>query len=64
MRVEILGKVLVIPEPLPTTPESHPVCVELKKLVEDEFFMHFNRKLDIKSWDYIFQRASAYNIKE
>jgi hypothetical protein len=62
MKVEIMGKVLDIPEPLPTTPESLPVCMDLKKLVEDEFFMHFNRKLNIKSWDYIFQRASAYRI--
>lgn len=62
MKVEILGKVLDIPEPFPKSPENIPVCTELKELIEDEFFMYFNRKLNIKSWDYIFQRASAYRI--
>ena len=35
----------------------------LKKLIELEFYMHFDRKLNITNWEYILKRAEAYRIK-
>jgi hypothetical protein len=43
----------------PTNPEFQ----RLKKLIELEFFTHFERKLDITNWNYILERAEAYRIK-
>jgi hypothetical protein len=61
MRVVLLGKTIEVPDtPLPDHPENFPVYVELKKLIENEFFELFDRKIDIQNWGYIFSRASAH----
>ena len=40
-----------------------PEFQRLKKLIELEFYMHFDRKLNITNWEYILKRAEAYRIK-
>ena len=42
---------------------THPAFQRLKKLIELEFYTHFDRKLDITNWNYILERAEAYRIK-
>lgn len=46
----------------PFDPEN-PAFQRLKKLVEFEFFLHFDRRIDITNWEYILKRAEAYRIK-
>ena len=46
----------------PADPEN-PAFQRLKKLIELEFYNHFDTKVDITNWEYILQRASAYKIK-
>ena len=41
---------------------SHPAFQRLKKLIELEFFTHFDRKVNITNWEYILTRAEAYRI--
>jgi len=63
MKVAILGKVLEIPDsPPPETPDDIPIFVELKKLVEEEFLVLFDRKVDINNWGYVLSRAYAHKI--
>jgi len=40
-----------------------PEFQRLKKLIELEFYMHFDRKVNITNWEYILKRAEAYRIK-
>jgi hypothetical protein len=56
--VSLLGTTHEYPDG-PAIPE-HPAFQRLKKLIELEFFMHFERKLDITNWNYILERAEAY----
>lgn len=42
--------------------EKHPDFQRLKKLIELEFYTHFQMKIDITNWEYILRRASAYLI--
>ena len=56
--VSLLGTTHEYPEG-PVIPE-HPAFQRLKKLIELEFFTHFERKLDITNWNYILERAEAY----
>jgi hypothetical protein len=42
-------------------PNDH-VLKRLKTLVELEFYNHFERKIDIKNWEYIIKRACAYTV--
>jgi hypothetical protein len=42
---------------------DHPAFQRLKKLIELEFYTHFDRKLNITNWNYILERAEAYRIK-
>lgn len=63
MKVALLGKVLDIPDRQPSNPESFPVLMELRTLLEEEFYNYFDFKIEIKKWDYIFQRALAYRIE-
>jgi hypothetical protein len=35
---------------------------ELKQLVEENFFLLFDRKIDIQNWDYIYQRARSQGL--
>jgi hypothetical protein len=60
--VSLLGTTHEYPDG-PAVPE-HPAFQRLKKLIELEFFTHFDRKLDITNWDYIVRRAEAYRQKE
>ena len=63
MRVALLGKTIEVPDtPLPDHPENFPIYVELKELIEQEFLELFDRKIDIKNWQYILFRASAHAI--
>lgn len=59
--VSLLGTTHEYPEG-PANP-NHPAFQRLKKLVELEFFMHFERKLNITNWEYILKRAEAYRQK-
>jgi len=63
MKVALLGKVLEIPDRQPPNPESDPVLMELKTLLEEEFNNYFDVKIEIKKWDYVFQRALAYRVE-
>ena len=60
--VSLLGTTHEYPDG-PADPE-HPAFQRLKKLIELEFFTHFDRKLNITNWDYILRRAEAYRQKE
>jgi len=61
--VVILGKMLEIPDgPIPENPDDIPIFVDLKKLVEEEFLVLFDRKLDIQNWGYVISRAYAHKI--
>lgn len=63
MRVALLGTTLDIPNvPLPPDPTTVPEFAKLKSLIEDEFYMHFDVRISIDNWEYIFMRASAYRI--
>jgi hypothetical protein len=62
MKVALLGTTLDI-QPVPD-PSNDPTCRELKKLVEEEFFNHFDVRIDIDNWGYIFERAFAYKVSE
>jgi hypothetical protein len=63
MKVAILGKTLEIPDgPVPENPDDIPIFIELKKLVEEEFLVLFDRKIDINNWGYVFSRAYAHKI--
>lgn len=44
------------PDPL------HPAFQRLKKLIELEFYMHFDTKVDITNWNYILERSGAYRV--
>jgi len=55
--------VLEIPDRQPPNPESDPVLMELKTLLEEEFNNYFDVKIEIKKWDYVFQRALAYRVE-
>ena len=59
--VSLLGTTHEYPDG-PAIPE-HPAFQRLKKLIELEFFMHFDRKINITNWNYILERAEAYRIK-
>jgi hypothetical protein len=63
MKVALLGKVLEVPDRHPPNPESDPVLVELKTLLEEEFYNYFDFRIQIKKWDYVFQRALAYRVE-
>ena len=63
MKVALLGKVLEIPDHRPLNPESDHVLMELKTLLEEEFHNYFDVKIEIKKWDYVFQRALAYRVE-
>jgi len=43
-------------------PETIPILMDLKKAVEEDFFILFDRKMDIVNWDYIFTRAFKLNL--
>jgi hypothetical protein len=58
--VSLLGTTHEYPDELD---EEHPAYKRLKKLIELEFYVHFQRKIDITNWEYILKRASAYWIK-
>jgi len=63
MKVVMFGKTVEFPNaPIPEHPENHPEFVELKKLVEEEFFVLFDRKIDIQNWGYIIQRGFSHKI--
>jgi hypothetical protein len=54
---------LEIPDgPIPENPDDIPIFVDLKKLVEEEFLVLFDRKLDIQNWGYVISRAYAHKI--
>jgi hypothetical protein len=57
--VSLFNETYEIPELLDP---SDPVLQRLKKLVELEFYNYFDRKIDIKNWEYILKRASAYTV--
>lgn len=57
--VSLFNETLEIPEMFDP---SDPVLQRLKKLVELEFYNYFDRKIDIKNWEYILKRASAYTV--
>ena len=59
--VSLLGTTHEYPDG-PADPE-HPAFKRLKKLIELEFYTHFDRKLNITIWNYILERAEAYRIK-
>jgi hypothetical protein len=40
--------------------ENHPDFKILKKIIELEFYIHFQRNIDITNWEYILRRPSAY----
>ena len=42
---------------------EHPAFQRLKQLIELDFYVYFERKLNITNWDYILKRAEAYRIK-
>jgi len=42
---------------------EHLAFQRLKKLIELEFYVHFDRKINISNWEYILKRAEAYRIK-
>jgi hypothetical protein len=58
--VSLLGTTHEYPDG-PFDPEN-PAFQRLKKLIELEFYMHFDRKLDIVNWEYILVRAEEYRI--
>jgi hypothetical protein len=60
--VSLLGTTHEYPDDGPIDFESKEFQ-RLKKLIELEFYMHFNRKLDITNWEYILKRAEAYRIQ-
>lgn len=45
----------------PFDPEN-PAFMRLKQLIELEFYMHFERKVEITNWTYILDRAEAYRV--
>ncbi len=45
----------------PPNPD-HPAFQRLKKLIELEFYIHFQKPINITNWNYILERASAYRI--
>jgi len=57
--VSLFNETLEIPEMFDP---NDPVLQRLKKLVELEFYNYFDRKIDIKNWEYILKRASAYTV--
>jgi len=59
--VSLLGTTHEYPDG-PADPD-HPAFQRLKKLIELEFFMHFNRNLDITNWNYILERANSYRVQ-
>lgn len=61
MKVAIAGKVIELPDRFCMDDlETSTKFSELKKLVEDDFFILFDRKIDIVNWDYILNRTMAY----
>lgn len=58
--VSLLGTTHEYPDGPPDP--SHPAFQRLKKLIELEFYMHFDTKVDITNWSYILERASAYRV--
>lgn len=63
MKVVMFGKTFEIPYGnIPKDPENYPEFIELKKLIEEEFFVLFDRKMDIQNWEYIIARGIPYII--
>jgi hypothetical protein len=62
MKVVMFGKTVEIPDTVPKDPENYPEFIELKKLVEEEFFVLFDRRIDIHNWGYILHRGFAHII--
>jgi hypothetical protein len=63
MRVKFQETILDIPDgPMPTNPETVPEYMKLKELVDQEFIALFDRKIDIRNWDYILHRAFLHKI--
>jgi len=60
MKAELYGKMFEIPTTIPAHPENVPEYMELKKLIEREFFELFDMKIDIQNWEYIFMRAYGH----
>jgi hypothetical protein len=59
----MFGKTVEIPYGnIPKDPENYPEFIQLKKLVEEEFFFLFDRKIDIQNWEYIINRGIPYVI--
>ena len=63
MKVKFQETVLELPEgPAPSNPETQPVYMKLKNLVDEEFKLMFDRAIDIQNWDYIMNRAFLHKI--
>ena len=63
MKVKFQETILELPDgPAPTHPETHPVFLKLKTLVDEEFQVMFDRRIDIRNWDYILNRAFLHKI--
>jgi hypothetical protein len=58
--VSLLGKTLEYPDG-PCVP-NHPAFEALKQLIEEEFFVNFDTKLNITNWDYILSRAKTHHV--
>jgi hypothetical protein len=59
--VSLLGTTHEYPDGPPDP--NHPAFKRLKQLMELDFFMHFDTRVDITNWNYILERAEAYRIK-
>lgn len=59
--VSLLGTTHEYPDGPPDP--NHPAFQRLKKLIELEFFTHFDTRVDITNWNYILERAEVYRIK-
>ena len=63
MKVVIFGNTYDIDEEvMMERPETVPVLVDVKKAVEEDFFILFNRNLDIVNWNYIIIRGFVLNL--
>lgn len=58
--VSLLGTTHEYPNGPPNP--SHPAFQRLKKLIELEFFTHFDTRVNITNWNYILERAEAYRV--